>query len=200
MFAIYQDLLSDLAFGTDEMQHSLLSYLCFMDIPRERDRPKWMVPCLRCDEKHALLFVRVPPYADGHLARHYHRLQIGEGESQTFPRLCMIDIAHLDLRDSHDVEAGLNLLLDERLRRRHEDDLGEGEPAEVVVHDHGRDEGLAQPRRQRHQRVVVQAALHNSKTRSTSASANSGQVPCASTRSAIGSDQDKSLLHTSSLN
>ena len=56
MYAIYQDFLSDLAFDTDEMQYSLL-IICFMDTPWERNRPKWMAPCLRSDEKHALLFV-----------------------------------------------------------------------------------------------------------------------------------------------
>lgn len=40
--------------------------------------------------------------------------------------------------------AGVHLLLDERLGRRHEDDLPSGVPPEEVVHHDGCYEGLAQ--------------------------------------------------------
>ena len=68
---------------------------------------------------------------------------------------------HLNLRDPHDVEARLDLLLHEWLRRGHEDNLGEREPTEVVVHDHGGDEGLPKPRGKGDQSVVVQAGLND---------------------------------------
>ena len=78
-------------------------------------------------------------------------------------RVCLILreflLVYLNLRDPHDVEARLDLLLHEGLSRGHEDDLGEREPAEVVVHDHGGDEGLPEPRGKGDQCVVVQAGL-----------------------------------------
>ena len=69
--------------------------------------------------------------------------------------------AHLYLRNPHDIEASLDLLLHEGLRRGHEDDLGEREPAEVVIHDHSGDEGLAEPSGKGDQCVVVQTGLDN---------------------------------------
>ena len=68
-------------------------------------------------------------------------------------------LAHLNLRDPHDVEASLDLLLHERLRRGHEDDLGEREPTEIVVHNHSGDEGLPEPSGKGDQCVVVQAGF-----------------------------------------
>lgn len=56
-------------------------------------------------------------------------------------------------RQVHDARAGLDLLIDQRLGGRHEDDLPSREPAVIVVHDHRGDEGLAQASGQGHERV-----------------------------------------------
>lgn len=63
------------------------------------------------------------------------------------------------LRDPHDPVASLDLLGHQRFRGGHEDHLARRKPAVEVVHDHGGDEGLPQPRGQAHERVATQGGV-----------------------------------------
>jgi hypothetical protein len=68
---------------------------------------------------------------------------------------------HLGVRHAHDGVAGLELLRNERARRRQKDDLGGGKPAEEVGHHDGGNEGLAARRGQNDQRVAQHCLAHN---------------------------------------
>lgn len=69
------------------------------------------------------------------------------------------ELGHVLLRDPHDPVTGLDLLRHQRFGGSHEDDLARGEPAVVVVHEDGGDEGLAQAGGQTDQRVPQQRRL-----------------------------------------
>ncbi len=68
-------------------------------------------------------------------------------------------LGHVVLGDADDAVAGVELLVDEGLGGRHEDDLAERVPAVEVEHDDGGDEGLAEAGGQDDHGVLVEAVL-----------------------------------------